>query len=66
MLIVHNIDPKLLAELLVTAAHARSKAVSGRGQPVRPVASGETLASPAREPRGSDDREKTHHVRVAR
>ena len=32
MLIVHNIDPKLLAELLVTASLARRKAVPGAGK----------------------------------
>lgn len=32
MLIVHNIDSKLLAELLVTASLARRKAVPGAGK----------------------------------
>ena len=64
MLIVHNIDPKLLGELLVEAARARSKSISGRER----RASGGKERDPARPDRelgraGSD--RGTGHVRVA-
>lgn len=62
MLIVLNIDPKLLGELLVEAARARSKAVSGRG---RRAAAGKGPARPVRGPSPAAGG-KTRHVRVAR
>ena len=62
MLIVLNIDPKLLAELLVTASLARSKAVSDRGQR---AAAGNGPARPVGEPALTGDG-KARHVRVAR
>ncbi|MDE0059720.1 MAG: hypothetical protein OXI22_09840 [Defluviicoccus sp.] len=62
MLIVLNIDPKLLAELLVTASMARSKAVPGRGERAIP---GPGPARPAGEPAVTDGG-KARHVRAAR
>ena len=62
MLIVLNIDPKLLGELLVEAARARSKPMPGRG---RRAAGGKAPARPARGPAPAGDG-KVRHVRVAR
>ena len=62
MLIVLNIDPKLLAELLVTASLARSKAVPGRRQR---RAEGNGSPRPAREPALTGEG-KARYVRVAR
>lgn len=63
MLIVRNIDPTLLAELLVEAARERSKAMSRRR-----MAAGQARdpASPDREPGRAGGGERTDHVRVAR
>lgn len=62
MLIVLNIDPKLLGELLVEAARARSKSMSGRG---RRAAGGKAPARPARQPALTGEG-KVRHVRVVR
>lgn len=62
MLIVHNIDPKLLAELLLTASLARSKALPGCGER---AAAGNGSARPARETAPAGDG-KARHVRSAR
>ena len=61
MLIVLNIDPRLLAELLVTASPARSRVVSGR---VKGAAPGNRPARPAGEPAPTGDG-KARHVRIA-
>ena len=61
MLIVLNIDRRLLGELLVEAARARSKAVSGRAR----RAAGKAPARPARGPAPAGEG-KVRHVRVAR
>ena len=57
MLIVLNIDPKLLAEFLVTASLARSKAVSGR---VKGAAAGNRPARRAGEPALTGDGRARH------
>lgn len=62
MLIVHNIDRRLLGELLVEAARARSKPMPGRG---RRAAAGKAPAHPARGPSPAGEG-KVRHVRVAR
>ena len=62
VLIVRNIDPRLLGELLVEAALARSKAVSGRG---RRAAAGKSSARPAGGPAPAGEG-KVRHVRVVR
>lgn len=64
MLIVHNIDPKLLGELLVEAARARSKSLPGRERYAAPGQERETIR-PDREP-GKAGGGGTGHVRVAR
>jgi len=64
VLIVHNIDPRLLGELLHEAARARSKERPPRR---RRAATGQMPqpARPDREP-GRAGGERTGHVRVAR
>jgi hypothetical protein len=49
MLIVHNIDPKLLGELLVEAARARSKSMPGRERYAAPGQERDAIR-PEREP----------------
>ena len=65
MLILHNIDPKLLAELLVEAACARSKTMSGRGRRAAP-GKARDLARPDREPGETGGGEGAGRVRPAR
>ena len=65
MLILHNIDPRLLAALLVTAARARSKARSGRGRRAAP-GKVRDLARPDREPGETGGGEEAGRVRPAR
>ena len=62
MLIVLNIDPKLLGELLGEAARARGRPKPGRG---RRAAGGKAPARPARGPAPAGGG-KVRHVRVAR
>ncbi|MDE0173540.1 MAG: hypothetical protein OYH76_20510 [Defluviicoccus sp.] len=62
MLIVLNIDRRLLGELLVEAARARGKPKPGRG---RRAAAGKAPARPARGPAVTGEG-KVRHVRVAR
>ena len=64
MLIVHNIDRRLLGELLVEAARARSKSMPDRG---RRVAAGQERepVRPDRDPGRPGSGSGTGHVRVA-
>ena len=65
MLIVHNIDPKLLGELLLEAARAHSKSMSERE---RRATAGQERDSvrPDREPGRAGGGRETGHVRAAR
>ena len=63
MLIVLNIDPRLLAELLVTASQARRKAATGRGRREPPA---EDAARPGRKPGRPRGGGRAAHVRAAR
>ena len=64
MLIVLNIDRKLLGELLVEAARARSKPMSGRGQRATAGKEREPIR-PERDPDQAGGAGETSHVRVA-
>ena len=65
MLIWHNIDPSLMATLLVTAAEERRKPVSGRVCPDPPGGDGRPLF-PKRHPVQSHPDRTTVDVRSAR